>query len=303
MPPFARCQIPAACRSKRFFVVQNSCRWELEFKEKPTSQTNGLAVKTSRHPRATQARLTQAFTVTNASTLYSFVLPCPSEQVLPGVIWGSHDQLFTPAYWVVQVWLKERTGDSIPNRFGETLIEETAACILGGYGIKAEVGVAAFKKLREEGLLSGKRVTEQEILNALSEPLLVGGRTVKYRFIKQRSRYLSGTINGILADEPPRTDIELRNWLLKFPGVGFKTASWITRNWKESDAVAIIDVHLLRAGQIIGLFGRQKPSTDYLELEELFLEFARSLSVRASVLDAIIWFQMRMWGNLARRTA
>ncbi|MGB8542746.1 MAG: hypothetical protein WCD49_14025 [Candidatus Acidiferrales bacterium] len=264
---------------------------------------NHIALETFHHPHARDPKRTQAFTLVGTPMSYGFVLPGPNEQVLPGVMWGSPSELFTPAYWVSQAWLQERTGQVISNRMGESLIEETAACILGGYGIRAEVGVAAFEKLRERNLLSGRFVTELEILAALGESLLVDGREVRYRFLQQRSRYLSEAINGILAENPPNGDIELRNWLLKFPGVGLKTASWITRNWKESDCVAIIDVHLLRAGRIIGLFGEQKPSTDYLELEDLFLSFARSVNVRASVLDSIIWYQMRTWSNLVPRPA
>jgi N-glycosylase/DNA lyase len=264
------------------------------------SQSNCTASPVVQHFQTGEVVRTQVFTVTASSKCYSFALPHPSEQVLPGVVWGSPSQLFTPAYWATQAWLQERNGQSPANRIGKTLIEEVAACILGGYGIKAEVGLAAFNRLKEKGLLWGRPVPQREILKALSEPLVIDGHTIRYRFSQQRSRYLSEAISGITAETPPLDDVEFRNWLVKFPGIGLKTASWVTRNWRDSDCVAIIDVHVLRAGQIIGLFRKQKPGTDYLEMEGLFLKFAKSLTVRPSVLDSIIWCQMRMWGKLVR---
>ena len=46
--------------------------------------------------------------------------------------------------------------------------------------------------------------------------------------------------------------VALRDWLLAIPGIGPKTASWIVRNRTGSSAVAIIDVHILRAGTSAG---------------------------------------------------
>jgi N-glycosylase/DNA lyase len=242
----------------------------------------------------------QKFTIYSDSISWGFILPGPDEFVVPGVKWGAPELLFTPEYWAALCWVEQCSGCSKSLRLGETFIEETAACLLGGYGIKAEVGIAAFNRLRDVGLLSGDSVEESEIFRVLEQPLNIGGREVRYRFAKQRSHYLCETINGIVQEVPPEDDLQLREWLLKFPGVGLKTASWITRNWKESDSVAVIDVHILRAGKMVGLFNGQKPETDYLELEGIFLKFADSMNVRPSVLDTLMWSQMRKWGYLAQ---
>lgn len=252
------------------------------------------------HPQAAQSRKPQIFAVSYASTVYSFALPNPDNEVMPGVRWGSHEQLFTPAYWAVQSWIHERAGNPFQTRLGNTLSEEIAACLLGGYGMKAEVGVAAFEKLRDLGFLSRNGVTHLEIAKVLEEPLRVNGGTVRYRFATQRSRYLSETLNRVAKEEPPTEDLSLRSWLLQFPGIGLKTASWITRNWRQSDEVAIIDVHLFRACRMMGLFESQTLGPHYLKMERLFIEFAKALRVRTSQLDALIWCQMRTWGSLAR---
>ena len=108
----------------------------------------------------------------------------------------------------------------------------------------------------------------------------------------------------MLANDPPtaRSAGELRHWLLTLPGVGPKTASWITRNWLNSDEVAIIDIHIHRAGLIAGFFSIDNVvHRDYAVMEVQFLEFSSRLGVRAAVLDALMWKHMRDSNSLAIR--
>ena len=73
-------------------------------------------------------------------------LPDPLVQVMPGVPWGAVDAFPTPAYWAYQVLARRVTGSVIPHRLGSNLFEEVAACLLGGHGIPAQVGLAAFQR-------------------------------------------------------------------------------------------------------------------------------------------------------------
>jgi len=97
--------------------------------------------------------------------------------------------------------------------------------------------------------------------------------------------------------------ITFRDDLQKISGIGPKTASWITRNWLNSDDVAIIDIHILRAGWAINLFDKKiRLPRDYFSLEKKFLKLAEAIDVRASILDAVIWSDMRTFGSrLLRR--
>nr|WP_206606033.1 hypothetical protein [Steroidobacter cummioxidans] len=80
---------------------------------------------------------------------------------------------------------------------------------------------------------------------------------------------------------------------MELPGIGPKTASWIARNWMDADDVAILDIHIMRVGQIIGLFpSNLTVDRHYFDLEALFLQFSRALDVRASELDAVVWHEM-----------
>ena len=81
---------------------------------------------------------------------------------------------------------------------------------------------------------------------------------------------------------------------MELPGIGPKTTSWITRDWLDSDEVAIIDVHIHRAGLIAGIFNaKQNIHKHYFDMENIFLDFSESLGVRASVLDNLIWRFMK----------
>lgn len=228
----------------------------------------------------------------------SFSIPDPEEIVMDSVPWGRHEAFFTPAYWASQTVMADfRHAD---HRLGTTLHEETAACILGGHGIPAEIGLAAFTHLRSIGLLNeGSTPSERELHEALAQPFRQGNRLVRYRFAAQKASYLAPVLKALSCDGPPRhDDLAFRDWFLTFKGIGPKTASWIARNWLGSDQVAILDIHLHRAGLIARIFSpKHTIQRHYFEMERQFIRFAKALNVAPSHLDAVIWFQMKEAGN------
>lgn len=202
----------------------------------------------------------------------------------------------TPSYWVLQCHLRSWHVDTPSLAIGENLREETVSCLLGGYGIPAEVGLAAFYRLKELGLTAPDRCpSESEIFAVLSRPLKIKDRTVHYRFARQKSAYIAEALRKLSSkEEMPQDALGLREWLLAIPGIGLKTASWIVRNILKAGNVAIIDIHIQRAGVKAGFFlTNWTPSKDYLKMEQAFLEFATASAVPAQALDAIIWNQMR----------
>lgn len=227
-------------------------------------------------------------------------LPSAREYIVPGVYWGDHTHLFTPACWKVLCWL-QKDFRPISFRVGDTLREEICACILGGYGIPSEVGLAAFHRVKETGLLNA-HTSADEFQRILTEPLEVGKRRSKYRFAAQKSRYLSSALKRLAVADVPSDALTLRNWLLEFEGIGYKTASWITRNWLQSDEVAIIDIHIHRAGLLMRLYDeKHTPARDYLEMEKRFLEMAKAIEIKTSELDVLIWQEMKFAGGMALR--
>ncbi len=220
--------------------------------------------------------------------------PEAQSEVLPGVQWGPIEAFPSPAYWAYQAWADEIQPHPLNYKLGSTLREEVGACLLGGHGIPASVGLAAFAHLKGKGAFACHLPSEGELLAWLSEPLKLDGKTVHYRFARQKSRYLHAALSALHADDIPlHSGQALRNWLLSIPGIGFKTASWIARNWLDADDVAILDIHILRAGALAGFFTPGLTvERHYLQLEQEFLAFSRALSVRPSALDALMWYQM-----------
>lgn len=206
------------------------------------------------------------------------------------VLWGHAWQHATPAYWVSAA--KRGIAPQTSFRLGETLAEETAACILGGFGLPAAIGLAAFHALRNASLLD-HAPDVSAVEEILRRPLTVAGRRVRYRFPAQRAARVSAALSALTGVEPPDGGRPLRDWLLHLPGVGPKTASWIARNWTGTADVAIIDVHIRRAGEVAGVFSRSwKIDRDYGRYEDHFLAWAEYGRVHAAVLDSYIWAEL-----------
>jgi thermostable 8-oxoguanine DNA glycosylase len=209
--------------------------------------------------------------------------------------WGEIHELGTAAYWTEQTRL---CGTPTTYRLGETLPEEVAACILGGHGIPAEVGIAAFESLRRAGLLH-PFADEAAIGAVLRKPIEVPGRRrpIRYRFAAQRAARVSAAMRLLGTKRPPDDPLALRDFLLAFPGIGPKTASWIVRNWTGCGDVAIVDIHVQRAGIAAGFFSpRWSLPRDYARFEEAFCLAAQIGGVTAAALDACMWKQMRDLG-------
>ena len=241
-----------------------------------------------------QGNMTQQIIGRIAGRIEFLDLPDPDQFVLPGIRWGSFEQPLTPAFWASQAWLNGQP-DRESFRLGAELKEEVVYCLLGGHGAPAEVGLAASKRvcaaLSANGILSLR-----EIETLLLEPLKIGQRTVRYRFARQRARYLAGTLEMLATiNQEESDDVCFRNALLALPGIGPKTASWIVRNHRGSDAVAILDVHIVRACIAMGIFPQNANlARDYTSLERAFLEFCQSTCTGAAVMDALMWSTMRV---------
>lgn len=224
----------------------------------------------------------------------------PTDEVLPGVPWGRPEWVLSPAYWaaIVRTNAFERNLFEQPN----SLKAEVCFCLLGGYGITAELNCAAYERLEQNGILETDDPPNIETIeDLLLRPLEVDGRQIRYRFPRQRAARVASALSYIASSPPRQGDsLELRQYLLSIDGIGPKTASWIARNWLNCSKVAILDIHVERAGRRIGLFDPQERlPRDYFSMERKFLSFAEALGVEASVLDMAIWSTMRNLGRIA----
>jgi len=224
-------------------------------------------------------------------------LPDPEVEVIPGVYWGNAAAVFTPAYWAHILWLSEAKYQRSSSGRCNTLPEQIAFCLLGGYGITWEMNHAAFHEIRSRGLFEEPARIEA----ILREPLDFDGRKARYRFPKKKSAILAGALQSAARHEfDDKHSLVLREQLLKLPGVGWKTASWIVREWICADDVAILDIHIIRAGMLMGLYSaNDKVERHYPEMERRFVALATSMCVRTSELDLLIWEEMRSSNHFA----
>lgn len=245
--------------------------------------------------------MSQLVTYWIADEVVTRELPDAGEAVMPGVTWGDFSNLFTPAYWVSQLWMAgldfQKTS---PYQAQGSLAEEITFCMLGGFGITAELATGAFDACKAAGLIDQHNASSTDWTEVLREPIAVEGRTVKYRYPNQKAIYLAEAMAFLQQGSPDLSSGQgLRNSLLKIRGVGPKTAGWVARNFLDADDVAILDIHLIRACQLCDLYTpQQKVEREYFEMEARYIEFCQALSVRPAVIDCLIWDQMRVLGNV-----
>lgn len=219
------------------------------------------------------------------------VLPCRGEQTV-SFIWGRADRFGTAAYWIGQT----RSGN-YRNWLAEPpcLVDGLVFCLLGGYGITAELASAYFALLKERQLVTvSEPVAAANIEVALREAVTLNGRSIHYRFPTQRSGRIASALSSLRASTPPSAPTELRSWLMTLKGIGPKTASWIVRDVTRSSDIAVIDIHLIDACRAAGVFRPEwDVRRDYLRMEAAFLALARFGDVDACELDVCIWDQTR----------
>lgn len=204
---------------------------------------------------------------------------------------GSPDVFGTAAYWIYQWTLSPQ----MANSSGRDLLEESIYCMLGGYGMTAEVSNAYYYKItNSSGTLTS--LTSTKIEEILRTPINLNGKKIKYRYPKMKSEYIGEAIPQI--SELAKANIspsKLRDELVKIRGIGLKTASWIIRNHFGSTSVAVVDIHLLRAGIIAGFLKKEwKPEKDYHLIENAYLEFCNKFNLSPGGFDLLLWNQMRL---------
>ncbi|QMV19719.1 8-oxoguanine DNA glycosylase [Granulicella sp. 5B5] len=228
-------------------------------------------------------------------------MPQATDELLPGVSWGDPWTLFTPAYWLALAWIT-KVDRSKTNRYRakDGIVNELGFCMLGGFGITAELATVAFERCKEAGLFANAETRAERWTTELSSPFTLNGRSIRYRYPNQKARFLSAAMKYVKEHELSLdSGRALRDQLLEIAGVGYKTASWVTRNVLDSDDVAILDIHLIRAGRLCGLFSaKDDVQRNYLSMEERFLLFSRQLQLRPAILDCLIWDEMRAAGPL-----
>lgn len=185
---------------------------------------------------------------------------------------------------------------------------ELVACLLGSQ-VRAESANIALWRLANAGLLSDDRwgllddAFEADVVAVLANRD-GAGKKESYRFPQLRAKQLS-QMRVLLQCEPltarlvlDREATHLRADLVRdLPGIGPKQASMFLRNVGISYDVAILDVHVLRFFQLLGLLPEQKIGVSSLKhyegAERVAKQYAIECGHRVGYLDWAIWITMR----------
>lgn len=196
---------------------------------------------------------------------------------------------------------------------------ELSCCILSSQ-VPYPVACAAADRVDECGTLLDKSLRTAEVVGVLegllSEPFLVGTGARRYRFPVSRAAQLAGARSvvegqGGLLDCVVRASADcpgLRAWLVaNVPGLGPKQASMFLRNTGFSYELAVLDRHVLRYMEAVGL---REPSPNHVgslkpyERHEAHLRaHAQALGHPVGLLDWAIWIVMRAARGLAAEEA
>jgi N-glycosylase/DNA lyase len=213
------------------------------------------------------------------------------------------------AVFVVCDDIEQRIAGSPSISLDETsLWRELSCCILSSQ-VPYPLAQAASDEIHSTAVLMDRSKSVDELSAQLFETLsgrfVVGSSYRRYRFPASRSRHLAlswkvindnGGLSKLLAQKP---DVqELRHWLVtNAHGIGPKQASMFLRNSGISYELAILDRHVLRYMEIVGL-GPVTPDISSLNAyraRELLLQtHAEELGYDVGLLDWAIWIVMRV---------
>lgn len=173
----------------------------------------------------------------------------------------------------------------------EEVFTELAFCILTPQS-KAKLCWDTIAKLKEQDLLLKGDVEQiKQILNCVR----FKNRKAKY-IVAARKIFTSDGRVSIKTLLNSFADIyACREWLVKnMNGIGYKEASHFLRNIGLGEDIAILDRHILRNLNLLGVIEEIPESISrlkYMQMEQNMREFARQIDIPLSHLDLLLWYK------------
>ena len=125
----------------------------------------------------------------------------------------------------------------------------------------------------------------------------------RVRFMYKKSQYIVEARRRFLGDcrvsmksiiSQINDSHEAREWLVEsVKGIGYKEASHFLRNIGFDQNLAILDRHIVRSLQFLGIIGEVPDSLSrrrYFEIEKTMMEFSRAVQIPMSYLDLVMWY-------------
>lgn len=204
----------------------------------------------------------------------------------------------------------ERVAPS-PERSSASVEDELLFCLLGGHGVTFELARSATAVLAPLNVFGSEWETAElaaairrELEAAQFEPRRLDGSLRRYRYPVRKALLISQAAEWVRLRRPLEEHlVELsdqgarREFLCECPGIGMKTASWLLRNVGLGEALAVVDVHLLRALAAAGRITEARLPRDYHAVEQHFLAWCDELNAPPAAFDLMVWEWQRAVAN------
>lgn len=185
---------------------------------------------------------------------------------------------------------------------------ELAGCLLSSQARADSVDIA-LSQLSKQGIFSDERwrasdeAFESDVFCSLQSLPKSGGGTFSYRFPRVRARQLA-----LIRDQLRTRSLQQRicantnvrrkraDLVQDLPGIGPKHASMFLRNAGVTYDLAILDVHVVKYLQRLGLMqvnGSIRTLRAYEEVEAVAIRYAADFGQPVGVLDWAIWITMQ----------
>ncbi|HZK61315.1 MAG TPA: hypothetical protein VFC41_04515 [Anaerovoracaceae bacterium] len=193
---------------------------------------------------------------------------------------------------------------------------ELVACIIGSQ-VSHEHAKSVLTHINSLGLLDAQIIIKEssnremmiseELSKPVYAPIRKNGLGRKFRYPNVRAKQICHTAISIYSKNSSlfrllnesRNDFEARNRIMNAcAGIGPKQSSMFLRNIGYSSNLAIIDSHVLKfmykKGLTINNNGYIRQHSEYFNLENNFLQYAKEVGINPGDLDMAIWTVMRM---------
>jgi thermostable 8-oxoguanine DNA glycosylase len=189
--------------------------------------------------------------------------------------------------------------------------DELLFCLLGGHGVTFELARSATAVLEPLNVFGRKwspsrleAAIRTELETAQFDPPRKDGSLRRYRYPRRKALVIAQAAQWVKGRRPLYENLWVldderarRNVLCECPGIGLKTASWLLRNVGLGDALAVVDVHVLRALAAAGRITDARLPRDYHAVERHFLAWCDELNAPPAAFDLMVWEWQRAVAN------
>lgn len=222
-------------------------------------------------------------------------LPKESSTFYGGLLWGTCEKLYTPAYWKFHYLLDSCDEDfTINSRVTNSIFSEIFAVLAVNFRNYSYTLSYIDEKIIEEirGLqLCRNSDIDQCVIGELNKILYIYIERINYKNLSTLQFLLD---NNELHQIPTDNACNLRHHLMRIKGLGWHSSSMIARNFLDIEHVAVIDKYIAGACRYMGLcYDNKLNQNNYQRIEQIFITSCKNLQVHPSKMGMIMQEHLR----------